>query len=77
MRFSTHLSGEWVLVHAIGIKVLNHFRAVCVVFLSGFFGIALASLVRNKINDLFLAGIAERAIWQNKHLMKQLQSLTP
>jgi len=30
--------------------VLNHFRVVCVVLLSGFFGIALASLVRNKIN---------------------------
>jgi hypothetical protein len=44
--------------------------------LSGFFGIASASLVRNKIND-FLAGFAELAIWQNKHLMKQLQSLTP
>jgi hypothetical protein len=77
MRFSTHLSGEWVLVHAIGIKVLNHFRVVCVVLLSGFFGIASASLVRNKINDFFLAGFAELAIWQNKHLMKQLQSLTP
>jgi hypothetical protein len=33
--------------------------------------------LKTKCVELCSGGLAELAIWQNKHLMKQLQNLTP
>jgi hypothetical protein len=79
MRFSIHLNGELVMVMVFGIKVnswIARFLTIFVLYVQSL--IAFESLwLKTRCVELCSGGLAELAIWQNKHLMKQLQNLTP